>query len=69
MKTALSMLRTCSFANCHTVTLSTYCFEHEQRIRAAEAEQAASISDAPLTRDSVSWRPAALMEPPELPAA
>jgi hypothetical protein len=37
----MSMLHSCGFTGCKTFTLSTYCFEHEQLIRAEiESERA-----------------------------
>jgi hypothetical protein len=38
------MLHGCTFAGCETLTLSTYCFEHERVIRAEmEAERAQPV--------------------------
>jgi len=37
----MPMLHGCAFAGCETLTLSTYCFEHERFVRAeVEAERA-----------------------------
>ncbi len=49
----MPMLHSCSFPSCDTLTLSPYCFDHEQVIRAEmEAERAqAAIRAEPLTRE------------------
>lgn len=37
----MPMLHGCAFSGCETLTLSTYCFEHDQLIRSElEAERA-----------------------------
>jgi hypothetical protein len=49
----MPMLHGCAFPGCETLTLSTYCFEHELFIRAeieAERTQLAA-SDEPTARE------------------
>ena len=50
----MTMLHGCAFVDCETFTLSTYCFEHEQLIRAElEAERTQlAVRDEPTTRES-----------------
>lgn len=50
----MPMLHSCSFAGCETLTLSTYCFEHERLIRAEiEAERAQTADgDEPTAREA-----------------
>jgi hypothetical protein len=47
------MLHGCAFPDCETLTLSTYCFEHDRSIRAElEAERALLAGrDEPTTRE------------------
>ena len=47
------MLHSCSFTGCETLTLSTYCFEHERVVRSeVEAERAHSPArDEPTARE------------------
>ena len=61
----MPMLHSCSFLDCETLTLSTYCFEHERLIRAEiESERAqAIVRDEPLAREI-----AEAAEPAALPA-
>ena len=50
----MPMLHSCSFTACETLTLSTYCFEHERVVRAeVEAERATHIAalDEPTARE------------------
>ncbi len=49
----MPMLHSCSFPSCDTLTLSPYCFDHEQVIRAEiEAERAlAAVRAEPLSRE------------------
>jgi hypothetical protein len=62
------MLRTCSYLDCHTVTLSTYCLEHEREILATiEVERATTVADAPLTRERAALNPLPATALPELP--
>lgn len=49
----MPMLHSCGFRACETFTLSTYCYEHEQLIRAeieAERSQVAA-RDEPTARE------------------
>jgi hypothetical protein len=58
----MPMLHSCSFPSCETLTLSTYCFEHERVIRAhSDAERAqAADRDQAIARelDSLRYPPA-----------
>jgi hypothetical protein len=47
------MLHSCSFTGCETLTLSTYCFEHERVVRSeVEAERAHTAArDEPTARE------------------
>jgi hypothetical protein len=47
------MLHSCSFTGCETLTLSTYCFEHERVVRSeVEAERALTAArDEPTARE------------------
>jgi hypothetical protein len=49
----MPMLHSCSFPDCETFTLSTYCFEHERVIRSEiESERAQVASrDEPTARE------------------
>jgi hypothetical protein len=49
----MPMLHGCAFPDCETLTLSTYCFEHDRSIRAElEAERAQlAARDEPTTRE------------------
>jgi hypothetical protein len=49
----MPMLHGCAFSGCETFTLSTYCFEHDQLIRAElEAQRAQLVAqDAPTSRE------------------
>jgi hypothetical protein len=49
----MPMLRSCSFPDCETLTLSSYCFEHEQLIATLEADRRAQsvVRDAPMARE------------------
>ena len=49
----MPMLHGCAFSGCETFTLSTYCFEHDQLIRAElEAERGQLVAqDAPTSRE------------------
>jgi hypothetical protein len=49
----MPMLHSCSFTGCDTLTLSTYCFEHERVIRSeVEAERAHTApQDEPTARE------------------
>ena len=49
----MPMLHGCAFPACETLTLSTYCFEHDRSIRAElEAERAQLVGrDEPTTRE------------------
>jgi hypothetical protein len=51
--TPMPMLHSCSFPDCDTLTLSAYCFEHDQLIRAEmEAERARPATrDEPVARE------------------
>ena len=51
----MPMLHGCAFSECETLTLSTYCFEHEQLIRSElEAERAQlAARDERSARDSI----------------
>ncbi|HKU56045.1 MAG TPA: hypothetical protein VJP41_03390 [Gaiellaceae bacterium] len=51
----MPMLHGCAFSECETLTLSTYCFEHEQLIRSElEAERAQlAARDERSARDSL----------------
>jgi hypothetical protein len=51
----MPMLHGCGYAGCETLTLSTYCLQHEQVIRAQiETERArATACDEPTTRETV----------------
>jgi hypothetical protein len=57
----MPMLHGCAYTECETLTLSTYCFEHEQLIRSElEAERAlAAARDEPTTRESATAQQAA----------
>ena len=57
----MPMLHGCAFSGCETFTLSTYCFEHEQFIRAEiEAERARlATHDEPTARETADARRAA----------
>jgi hypothetical protein len=50
----MPMLHGCAFSGCETLTLSTYCFEHERLVRSElEAERAQlAARDEPTTRES-----------------
>ncbi len=63
----MPMLHSCSFPSCDTLTLSAYCFDHEQVIRAEiEAERAQAATRAePLTRELAAV--SAATAGPELP--
>jgi hypothetical protein len=49
----MPMLHGCAFSDCETLTLSTYCFEHDRSIRAElEAERAQlAAQDESTTRE------------------
>jgi hypothetical protein len=49
----MPMLRSCSFPDCETLTLSPYCFEHEQLIARLEPDRGAHgfVRDEPMDRD------------------
>jgi hypothetical protein len=50
----MGMLRVCDFSNCHTVTLGSYCVEHETLLRvamAAEDSEENAVADEPITRE------------------
>ena len=58
----MPMLRSCSFPECETLTLSPYCFEHEQLMARLEVERraAAVVLDEPMARElAETARPAA----------
>ena len=57
----MPMLHGCAFSGCETFTLSTYCFEHEQFIRAElEAERAElAARDEPTVREAATPQAAA----------
>jgi hypothetical protein len=67
MDTSLSMLRTCAYLDCHTVTLGTYCLEHETLV-ATDTDQVDAATDGPLTRDWAATE-TGLTALPDLPAA
>jgi hypothetical protein len=50
---SMPMLHGCAFLDCETLTLGTYCFEHDRFIRAElEAERAQLVArDEPTTRE------------------
>jgi hypothetical protein len=54
----MPMLHSCSLPSCETLTLSTYCFEHERVIRArADAERAqVADRDQAIARESAGLR-------------
>ncbi|HEU5477428.1 MAG TPA: hypothetical protein VFU64_06310 [Gaiellaceae bacterium] len=56
----MPMLHGCSFPACDTLTLSTYCYEHELLIRAEiEAERAQiATRDEPVARELAGMNPA-----------
>ena len=49
----MPMLHSCSFTGCETLTLSTYCFEHERVVRSeVEAERGhIAARDEPTARE------------------
>ena len=66
----MPMLHGCSFPGCETLTLSTYCYEHELLIRAEiEAERAHAASrDEPVARELAAMKYASFTQP-EAPSA
>lgn len=66
----MPMLHGCSFPACNTLTLSTYCYEHDLLVRAeieAERSQAAT-RDEPVARE-LAARSYLTTPPQELPSA
>ncbi len=50
----MPMLHGCAFPGCTTLTLSTYCVEHELLVRAVkESERAHAVEPDELDRDAV----------------
>jgi hypothetical protein len=49
----MPMLRSCSFPDCQTLTLSPYCLEHEQLIVGLESDPGVQgfVRDEPMARD------------------
>lgn len=49
----MPMLRSCSFSDCETLTLSPYCMEHEQLVAGLEADRRAQavVTDEPIARE------------------
>lgn len=49
----MPMLRSCSFPDCKTLTLSPYCVEHEQQVAGLEAGRRAPavVRDEPMARE------------------
>jgi hypothetical protein len=48
----MPMLRRCNVPGCETLTLSPYCFEHEQLIVTLDSERAqAAVGDEPMVRE------------------
>ena len=49
----MPMLRSCSFPQCETLTLSPYCYEHDQLTAKLETERRADAAarDEPLVRE------------------
>jgi hypothetical protein len=66
----MPMLHGCSFPGCDTLTLSTYCYEHELLIRAElESERTrAATRDAPAARELAALTHVTIPQP-ELPSA
>jgi hypothetical protein len=49
----MPMLRSCTFPDCETLTLSPYCVEHEQLVDRLEADRLAqaTVTDEPMARE------------------
>jgi hypothetical protein len=48
----MPMLHGCAFPGCSTLTLSTYCVEHELLVRALKESERSHAADAPLSADT-----------------